>query len=128
MCRCNIYLHSFTTYFYLQGEAQKIERIVERFAQRYCLCNPTFISQFKSVDTVFLIAFAIIMLNTDLHNPNIKQARKMKLEAFIKNLKGTNNKLTPSFIVEQMMSNGACCSAGQVAVIGLCPSIQSGQR
>lgn len=47
-----------------------------------------FISQFKSVDTVFLIAFAVIMLNTDLHNPNIKQTRKMKLDAFIKNLKG----------------------------------------
>ena len=39
-------------------------------------------------DTVFLLAYAIIMLNTDLHSPNVKAEKKMKLEDFIKNLKG----------------------------------------
>lgn len=75
-------------HFRLPGEAQKIERIVERFSQWYCICNPSIVNQFKTVDTVFLIAYAIIMLNTDLHNPNIKPVSKMKLSAFIKNLKG----------------------------------------
>ena len=43
---------------------------------------------FKTADTIFLLAFAIIMLNTDLHNSSIKPERKMKLDDFIKNLKG----------------------------------------
>ena len=28
------------------------------------------------------------MLNTDLHSPNVKAEKKMKLDDFIKNLKG----------------------------------------
>lgn len=41
-----------------------------------------------NVDTIFILAFAIIMLNTDLHSPNIKAEKKMRLEQFIKNLRG----------------------------------------
>ncbi|XP_067936731.1 uncharacterized protein [Watersipora subatra] len=73
--------------FRLPGESQKIERIMERFAQWYCVCNPSYTKLFNSVDTIFLVSYAIIMVNTDLHNPNIKSASKMKLEAFIRNLR-----------------------------------------
>ena len=58
------------------------------FASWYCECNPDQVKKFRSSDTVFLLAFAIIMLNTDLHNKSIKQDRKMKLNDFIKNLRG----------------------------------------
>ena len=64
---------------------------MEAFANRYIQCNPDQIKKFHSTDTVFLLAFAIIMLNTDLHNKSIKAERKMKLPDFIKNLRG--NKL-----------------------------------
>jgi hypothetical protein len=37
---------------------------------------------------VFILAFAVVMLNTDLHSPNIKEDRRMKLDDFVKNLKG----------------------------------------
>lgn len=40
---------------------------------------------------VFVLAFAIIMLNTDLHSPNIKSDRRMKLEDFVKNLRGIDD-------------------------------------
>lgn len=43
---------------------------------------------FCSSETVFLLAFAIIMLNTDLHNSNIKPDRKMKVVDFVRNLRG----------------------------------------
>jgi len=46
------------------------------------------VRQFNQPDTVFLLAFATIMLNTDLHNKNIKADRKMKLSDFIRNLRG----------------------------------------
>jgi len=38
---------------------------------------------------VFLLAFAIMMLNTDLHNSNVRADKKMKVEDFIRNLRGT---------------------------------------
>jgi IQ motif/SEC7 domain-containing protein len=51
-----------------------------------------FRSQFRNgADTVFVLAFAIIMLNTDLHTPHLKQDRRMKLEDFIKNLRGVDD-------------------------------------
>lgn len=57
-------------------------------SQRYCVCNPTLVRQFQNPDTIFILAFAIILLNTDMYSPNVKAERKMKLEDFIKNLRG----------------------------------------
>ena len=48
------------------GEAQQIDRIMEKFAERYCRDNP---GAFGSADGAYLLSFAIIMLNTDAHNP-----------------------------------------------------------
>lgn len=58
------------------------------FAHRYIDCNPDQVKNFKNPETVLLLAFAIIMLNTDLHNASIKPERKMKQEDFVKNLRG----------------------------------------
>jgi hypothetical protein len=52
--------------FRLPGEAQKIDRIMEKFAARYCADNP---AAFPAADAAYLLAFAVIMLNTDAHNP-----------------------------------------------------------
>ena len=51
--------------FRLPGEAQKIDRMMEKFAARYCSQNP---SAFASTDGAFVLAFAVIMLNTDAHS------------------------------------------------------------
>lgn len=58
------------------------------FSQRYCICNPGVVRQFRNPDTIFILAFAIILLNTDMYSPNVKPERKMKLEDFVKNLRG----------------------------------------
>eukprot|EP01051_Picozoa_sp_SAG22_P015748 SAG22_NODE_2106_length_3005_cov_1.999656_3_plen_124_part_00 len=84
--------------FRLPGEAQKIDRVVEKYAERFCTANPgifdsadTAVSSkalsFCCASTVFLsktvpfravpldqytLAFSVIMLNTDLHSPMIK--------------------------------------------------------
>ena len=39
---------------------------------RYCQCNPQMVRTLRNPDTVFILAFAVIMLNTDLHTPSIK--------------------------------------------------------
>nr|XP_046221702.1 IQ motif and SEC7 domain-containing protein 1-like [Oncorhynchus gorbuscha] len=84
-------LRKFQAQIRVQGEAQKVERLIEAFSQRYCVCNPTLVRQFQNPDTIFILAFAIILLNTDMYSPNVKAERKMKIEDFIKNLRGVDN-------------------------------------
>ena len=57
------------------------------FAERYVECNPGRVSD--NPDTILLLAFALAMLNTDLHNQNVK--RRMSPEDFMKNLRGTDD-------------------------------------
>jgi len=69
--------------FRLPGESQKIDRIMEKFAERYVSCNPESIERFKSADNIFALAFGIIMLQTDLHSDQIRPDRKMTIEKFV---------------------------------------------
>ncbi|XP_019880914.1 IQ motif and SEC7 domain-containing protein 1 isoform X3 [Aethina tumida] len=87
----DVALRKFQQHFRMPGEAQKIERLMEVFSQRYCQCNVDIVARLRSPDTVFVLAFAIIMLNTDLHTPNIKPERRMRLDDFIKNLRGIDD-------------------------------------
>ncbi|KAL6010442.1 Brefeldin A-inhibited guanine nucleotide-exchange protein 5 [Asimina triloba] len=61
-------IREFLIGFRLPGEAQKIDRIMEKFAERYCADNP---GLFKNADTAYVLAYAVIMLNTDAHNPMV---------------------------------------------------------
>ncbi|TYH94023.1 hypothetical protein ES332_A12G013100v1 [Gossypium tomentosum] len=72
--------------FRLPGEAQKIDRIMEKFAERYCKCNP---NSFTSADTAYVLAYSVIMLNTDAHNNMVKD--KMTKSDFIRNNRGIND-------------------------------------
>ena len=56
--------------FRLPGEAQKIDRLVEKFAERYVSCNAE--SYFRSADVAYVLAYSVVMLNTDAHNPQVK--------------------------------------------------------
>ncbi|EPS69736.1 hypothetical protein M569_05025 [Genlisea aurea] len=69
--------------FRLPGEAQKIDRIMEKFAERYCKCNP---NSFTSADSAYVLAYSVIMLNTDAHNNMVKD--KMTKADFIRNNRG----------------------------------------
>jgi len=75
----------FLSGFRLPGEAQKIDRIMEKFAERFCKQNPHI---FPTADTAFILGFSVIMLNTDLHNPAIKEERRMTKEGFRRNNRG----------------------------------------
>uniref|UniRef100_A0A672L5H4 Cytohesin 2 n=1 Tax=Sinocyclocheilus grahami TaxID=75366 RepID=A0A672L5H4_SINGR len=79
-------LRQFLWSFRLPGEAQKIDRMMEAFAQRYCHCNP---GVFQSTDTCYVLSFSIIMLNTSLHNPNVRD--KPTVERFISMNRGIND-------------------------------------
>ncbi|KAM7476342.1 hypothetical protein LguiB_023585 [Lonicera macranthoides] len=73
-------IRAFLQGFRLPGEAQKIDRIMEKFAERYCQCN---LNAFTSADTAYVLAYSVIMLNTDAHNPMVKS--KMSADDFIRN-------------------------------------------
>jgi IQ motif/SEC7 domain-containing protein len=84
-------LRKFQTYFRMPGEAQKIERLMEVFSSRYCQCSPDLVAKLHSTDATFILAFAIILLNTDLHTPSLKPEKRMKLEDFVRNLRGIDD-------------------------------------
>ncbi|GBE82378.1 Uncharacterized protein SCP_0407620 [Sparassis crispa] len=72
--------------FRLPGEAQQINRITETFAEVYFATQP---AEVKSQDAVYVLAYSIIMLNTDLHNPQVR--KRMTIEDYTRNLKGVND-------------------------------------
>ena len=73
-------IRKFLEGFRLPGESQKIDRLMEKFAERYHKLNP---EVYKSADTAYVLAFSVIMLNTDAHNPQVKN--KMTKEGFVRN-------------------------------------------
>lgn len=89
------------TKFRLPGESQQIERIIEAFSSAYCEnqdYDPSKISDNAEddistvqpdADSVFILSYSIIMLNTDLHNPQVKE--HMSFEDYSGNLKGCCN-------------------------------------
>ncbi|MCJ1417746.1 GDP/GTP exchange factor for ARF [Xylographa parallela] len=74
--------------FRLPGESALIERIVTVFAEKYCVNSTP--QGIADKDSVFVLTYAIIMLNTDQHNPNVKTQNRMALADFAKNLRGVN--------------------------------------
>ncbi|CAG02214.1 unnamed protein product, partial [Tetraodon nigroviridis] len=80
--------------FRLPGEAQKIDRMMEAFATRYCECNAgvfqsTELTASSGTDTCYILSFSIVMLNTTLHNPNVKD--KPNLQRFVSMNREINN-------------------------------------
>jgi brefeldin A-inhibited guanine nucleotide-exchange protein len=79
-------LRRFLQSFRLPGEAQKIDRIMEAFAARFCSNNPQI---FAKADVAYTLAFSIMMLNTDQHSTRIKH--RMTLSDFLRNNRGIND-------------------------------------
>ncbi|KAJ3387493.1 guanine nucleotide exchange protein for ADP-robosylation factor [Entophlyctis sp. JEL0112] len=98
-------LRNFLQHFRLPGEAQKIDRFMLKFAERYVLQNP---GQFSSADTAYVLAYSVIMLNTDQHNAQVK--KRMTKSDFLKNNRGIDgdNDLPAAFmeaIFDEIKSN-----------------------
>lgn len=79
-------LRQFLETFRLPGEAAEISMVMEHFAQHWFDSNNR---PFLSVDAAFTLAYAVIMLNVDQHNPLAKrQNQPMTTESFKKNVSG----------------------------------------
>lgn len=79
--------------FLIKGEAQKIEHLTHAFSLRYIECNKQDCKLLFNCaeETIEVLAYAIILLNTSIHNPNVKPIEKMKVEQFLKMTKGIDN-------------------------------------
>ncbi|XWS70147.1 hypothetical protein CRYUN_Cryun03dG0024100 [Craigia yunnanensis] len=91
-------IREFLKGFRLPGEAQKIDRIMEKFAERYCADNP---GLFENADTAYVLAYAVIMLNTDAHNPMVWP--KMSKSDFVR-MNATNDpeECAPTELLEEI--------------------------
>ncbi|CAL1701031.1 unnamed protein product [Somion occarium] len=80
-------LRNFLQAFRLPGESQKIDRYMLKFAERYIAGNSN--TPFANADTAYVLAYSTIMLNTDAHNPQVKN--RMTKADFLKNNRGIND-------------------------------------
>lgn len=78
-------LRIFLETFRLPGESQKIQRVLEAFAERYYEQAPDIL---VNKDAALLLSYSLIMLNTDQHNAQVK--KKMTEEDFIRNNRRIN--------------------------------------
>lgn len=78
-------LRTFLETFRLPGESQKIQRVLEAFAERYYEQSPQILA---NKDAAFVLAYSLILLNTDQHNAQVK--KKMTEEDFIRNNRRIN--------------------------------------
>uniref|UniRef100_A0A915C108 SEC7 domain-containing protein n=2 Tax=Parascaris univalens TaxID=6257 RepID=A0A915C108_PARUN len=81
-------LRMFLETFRLPGEAAEISMVMQHFADHWYKANG---EPFNHVDAAFTLAYAVIMLNTDQHNPQVRRNQPpMQVECFKRNLSGTN--------------------------------------
>ncbi|EDN07442.1 conserved hypothetical protein [Histoplasma mississippiense (nom. inval.)] len=80
-------LRQFLQSFRLPGESQKIDRFMLKFAERYLTGNP---NAFATADAAYVLAYSVILLNTDLHSTKMK-GRRMTKQDFINNNRGIND-------------------------------------
>lgn len=88
-------LRMFLEAFRLPGEAPLISTVMEHFAKHWRNSNllPNGEAPFANEDAAFTLAYAIIMLNVDQHNNNVKkQSIPMDIHAFKKNVSKCNGK------------------------------------
>ncbi|VEU19845.1 DEKNAAC100264 [Brettanomyces naardenensis] len=91
-------LRFFLQHFRLPGESQKIDRFMLKFSEKYVNDNPT---AFANADTVYVLSYSVVLLNTDLHSPQVKD--RMTLEEFVKNNRGIDDgKDLDSKLLEQI--------------------------
>ncbi|CAG9946727.1 unnamed protein product [Clonostachys rosea f. rosea IK726] len=84
--------------FRLPGEAPLIAVIVEAFSEKYMSGDDP--DEVAHKDSVFILTYAIIILNTDQHSPRLKDNKRMTYEDFSRNLRGQNDgkDFAPSFL------------------------------
>ena len=119
LCQCVLFFQVLnrqteSAYVHSVGEAQMIDRILQAFAESIASqCEESMSGPLKlfssddkrASDTAYLLSFSIIILNTDLHNENIKADRRMKLADFIRNNKNYGKDISDGDLPEEYLED-----------------------
>ncbi|CAH8530115.1 unnamed protein product [Dicrocoelium dendriticum] len=77
--------------FRTPGESQKIVHLLTEFQSAYVEQNADRVKdQFRNPDSVMILAYAIVMLHTDMYSPSVRPQSKMTKEEFVRNLRGVD--------------------------------------
>ncbi|KAA3681905.1 IQ motif and SEC7 domain-containing protein [Paragonimus westermani] len=81
------------SHFHPAGESQKISHLMQVFQDVYIAQNDAQVtSLYLNKDTVEVLAYSVLMLHTDLHNPNLRRLGQRMSEAeFIHNNRGIDS-------------------------------------
>ncbi|KAA3676788.1 IQ motif and SEC7 domain-containing protein [Paragonimus westermani] len=84
-------LRSLLSCFRTPGESQKIVHLLTEFQSAYVEQNSARVkAQFRNPDSVMVLAYAIVMLHTDMYSPNVRTQSKMTRDQFVRNLRGVD--------------------------------------
>nr|CAH8827847.1 unnamed protein product [Trichobilharzia regenti] len=86
-------LRSVIGHFHPSGESQKIAHLMQIFQEVYIHQNPDRVHRlFRNSETVEVLAYSVLLLHTDLHNPNVgKMGKRMTKQGFINNNRGIDS-------------------------------------
>lgn len=86
-------LRSLLCSFRLPGESAQIENLLQKFADHYIKSGE---KVEKDSDSAFILAYAVLMLNTDHYSPTLK--RRMDYEAFKRNVQGVDKNIPNDYV------------------------------
>ncbi|VDP93662.1 unnamed protein product [Echinostoma caproni] len=78
------------SHFHPVGESQKISHLMQTFQETYTAQNLERVAErFRSPETIEILAYSVILLHTDLHNPNVRRVgKRMSKAEFVSNNRG----------------------------------------
>lgn len=86
-------LRSLLCSFRLPGESAQIENLLQKFADHYMKSGE---KVEKDSDSAFILAYAVLMLNTDHYSPTLK--RRMDYESFKRNVQGVDKNIPNEYV------------------------------
>lgn len=125
-------LRMFLDTFRLPGEAQQIDRIISAFAESYYKDNP---NSFPDLDTCYVMAYSLIMLNTDAHSDKVPAHKKMTKPQFVRNNREVLSTMSESYLEEiydrivhqKFETKIDCLEQAYKRIIFFCDTIKQGR-
>lgn len=125
-------LRMFLDTFRLPGEAQQIDRIMSAFASAYFQDNP---NRFPDLDTCYVMAYSLIMLNTDAHSDKVATNKKMTKQQFVRNNREVLTTMSETYleemydrIVQQKFETKIdCLEQAYKRIVFFCDTIKQGR-
>lgn len=88
------------SHFTIPGESQIVDRIIDSFSKEFYAQNAEQ-KIFINSDAIYSFAYLLMMLQTNLHNPQVQESERMTFKQFSnlsKNMNGPNSEFPEDFL------------------------------